>query len=394
MRALGSFLVVTTLLPQAQPFPVLKTSPYYSEGYDQFTFPDPSKDYVKCRRPEMSTVCDPDGILTPTALDKLEHVIHSVRQDTHVWCPTINSGNGEIIEVDDGYQVGIAIMESISPRVDAEDLAIDIYDNWGLGTEGCGNGVLILLSVADREIQVASGGQATHILSDRITKLIEDIKPTLKESLYENALLALVMNIGICLALHASSSSSSLIAPKNKLSGGGNNQQSMEKRLFSFSKNHLLILTLATVALIGGGIYAVQQHQYHSRIQQSSQQLQRYLDSKRRGSRQYPHHHLPWKRPQNSPRPVAAIPYNYECPLCTQDYDIHVFPNGTQALDRKDFVEYDEDANSCCCCFGDSPRTQSRLPCLGRRRGFEKHSVKLRCGHRFCVECVAEYLYR
>eukprot|EP00466_Bigelowiella_natans_P005804 jgi/Bigna1/78876/fgenesh1_pg.58_\ len=274
MRALGSFLVVTTLLPQAQPFPVLKASPYYSEGYDQFTFPDPSKDYVKCRRPEMSTVCDPDGILTPTALDKLEHVIHSVRQDTHVWCPTINSGNGEIIEVDDGYQYVFCAFQ-LSPCVSSSTLLPVLKDNWGLGTEGCGNGVLILLSVADREIQVASGGQATHILSDRITKLIEDIKPTLKESLYENALLALVMNIGICLALHASSSSSSLIVPKNKLSGGGNNQQSMEKRLFSFSKNHLLILTLATVALIGGGIYAVQQHQYHSRIQQSSQQLQR-----------------------------------------------------------------------------------------------------------------------
>ena len=48
-----------------------------------------------------------------------------------------------------------------NPAEAAKDFAIQLFDVWGVGDSGCQNGLLLLLSKQDRQVQIAVSFKAT-----------------------------------------------------------------------------------------------------------------------------------------------------------------------------------------------------------------------------------------
>lgn len=69
-----------------------------------------------------------------------------------------------------------------TPASAAESLAKAIHDTWGVGHRACDNGVLLLLSVYDRQLYISAGRGAAGMLHDRMLDvIIEGVKPLLRE---------------------------------------------------------------------------------------------------------------------------------------------------------------------------------------------------------------------
>ncbi len=63
----------------------------------------------------------------------------------------------------------------------AASMAKGLHDAWGVGDEQCNNGVLMLLSVGDRQMYISTGAGAVDSLTDdAIDAIIESVRPSLR----------------------------------------------------------------------------------------------------------------------------------------------------------------------------------------------------------------------
>lgn len=86
------------------------------------------------------------------------------------------------------YQVAVALMKRFAPTpgvsadARAHRFAKRLHDDWGVGQAGCNNGVLLLLSVLDRQLYISTGTGANHMLTyDALGRIIDNAKPLLRE---------------------------------------------------------------------------------------------------------------------------------------------------------------------------------------------------------------------
>jgi uncharacterized protein len=85
-------------------------------------------------------------------------------------------------------QVAVAVMKSFADVGGKEKAAIaasmakSLHDSWGVGHKECNNGVLLLLSILDRQIYINTGKGSSSLLTDSaIESIIDKIKPMLRE---------------------------------------------------------------------------------------------------------------------------------------------------------------------------------------------------------------------
>lgn len=149
------------------------SSPSSSHPWSPKDFPDPTRDPHACGRPSgrASWICDPDGIISSSksssvakkaAVDEIEGILRDIALARKPFAPSpcASRGGGEA----KGYQVALAAMSrldlssssSSSPRSAgdaAAAFAARVMDDWGVGREGCDDGVVVLLSKEDRQVR-------------------------------------------------------------------------------------------------------------------------------------------------------------------------------------------------------------------------------------------------
>jgi len=93
-------------------------------------------------------------------------------------------------------------VESGSSASDAaRDFAKELHAKWGVGLVECDNGVLLLLSVDDRQVYISTGkGSQKELSNESLEVIIEWIKPYLKKGDFDEGLIRAVMNVGLGLS--------------------------------------------------------------------------------------------------------------------------------------------------------------------------------------------------
>lgn len=151
-------------------------------------FPNPVKDIHLCgRRGVASWICDPDGVLSYEEANRLEGIIFALSKETHSGC--------SMDKEKPGFQLGLALMRKISIyAVESADeivqlMAERLHSKWGVGHQGCDDGVLFLLSTEDRKMYISTGKTAMKLLTDeQIGFIMDEIKPLLRRQNYDRAL--------------------------------------------------------------------------------------------------------------------------------------------------------------------------------------------------------------
>ena len=111
-------------------------------------------------------VVDQAGILTPAQKDQLSIILEKHEQKT-------------------SNQVVVAIVRSLEGH-DIAEYAVGLLRHWQLGVQGQNNGVLLLISIDDRELNIEVGYGLEGTLTDAITNDIiqEKIIPFFKKGEY------------------------------------------------------------------------------------------------------------------------------------------------------------------------------------------------------------------
>lgn len=99
-------------------------------------------------------VCNPDGILSQSAVDRIDAAFRTIQDST-------------------GIQSLIAVLTDIDPD-DCFEFAHQLGETVGVGRSGSDNGLVILLSTGERCVQFATGYGIEGILTDALCKRIQE----------------------------------------------------------------------------------------------------------------------------------------------------------------------------------------------------------------------------
>jgi ankyrin repeat protein len=90
-----------------------------------------------------------------------------------------------------GAEVAVVTVKTISPYKTIEEYAIDLAIEWGIGKKGEDNGILLLITMKEREIRIEIGYGLVDIISDdRAGQILdESIIPFLRDEKYGQGLL-------------------------------------------------------------------------------------------------------------------------------------------------------------------------------------------------------------
>mmetsp|Transcript_6545 Transcript_6545/g.11878 ORF Transcript_6545/g.11878 Transcript_6545/m.11878 type:complete len:500 (-) Transcript_6545:74-1573(-) len=139
-------------------------------------------------------IADPDQILSETSRNNLAEMLRS-NSESNLAVPTNNNNKKDENSVP--VQMAIAIVERLNTETAYDDRDVDeivekfarqVHDQWGVGfdTPDGGTGVLVFLDVYDRVVYISRGGALDGILSNsRIDRVIQDMRPALKQAKYE-----------------------------------------------------------------------------------------------------------------------------------------------------------------------------------------------------------------
>ena len=99
-------------------------------------------------------VCNPDGILSQSAVDRIDAAFRTVEDST-------------------GVQTLVAVLDEIDPD-DCFEFAHQLGEKVGVGKSSSNNGLVILLSTGERCIQFATGYGVEGVLPDAICKRVQE----------------------------------------------------------------------------------------------------------------------------------------------------------------------------------------------------------------------------
>lgn len=83
-------------------------------------------------------------------------------------------------------QVAVALMRAFNAQGDSDDVAAEkfakaLHKNWGVGRQACQNGVLLLLSLDNRQIFISTGdGTMEKLTFDQLGLIMDEAKPFLR----------------------------------------------------------------------------------------------------------------------------------------------------------------------------------------------------------------------
>ena len=133
--ALAILLAFSTLLISAKAYKPTDISPVHLEDRNRY-------------------VCNPDGILSQSAVDRIDAVFRTIEDST-------------------GIQTLVAVVKDIDPD-DCFEFAHQLGEKVGAGKVSSNNGLVILLSTGERCIQFATGYGIEGVLPDALCKRVQE----------------------------------------------------------------------------------------------------------------------------------------------------------------------------------------------------------------------------
>ncbi len=96
------------------------------------------------------------------------------------------------LEAETAVEMAVVTIPDIPPEISPKDFATELFNTWGVGKTEENNGVLILLSMGDRRIEIELGRGMEDVLSgERLSSLIQDsLRPLLQRWDVDQALWA------------------------------------------------------------------------------------------------------------------------------------------------------------------------------------------------------------
>lgn len=168
-------------------------------AWEKKKFPNPQLEPSECRT-ATNRLCDPDGILIDMERQRVIQRIDQLETKHSIGCGN-NPATGNTHEI----QMSVALANRMyllrygSDRAEeaAQDFAIHLHNEWGVGvdTNGCGGtGMLLFFSIRDRAFFLSRGKALEPILTDsRVARIMErSVKPLLRQERYAEALLELI----------------------------------------------------------------------------------------------------------------------------------------------------------------------------------------------------------
>ena len=183
-----------------------------TRGWYKEDFPDPTIDVETCgRRGKVSWICDPENILSYGAADKIEELLYSIVKNTDSGCSYYDNGKP-------GFQIGVAVLNQMSGipgepvEETAKTLAKHLHDSWAVGHAGCDDGVMLLISILDRQLYVSTGKRAMELLSDdQIDIIIEEMKPYMLKKDYDKGVELAIVRMGEVFGIRSASNHGHII---------------------------------------------------------------------------------------------------------------------------------------------------------------------------------------
>ncbi|MDX2254248.1 MAG: TPM domain-containing protein [Pseudanabaenaceae cyanobacterium bins.39] len=101
------------------------------------------------------------------------------------------------LEARNGSEIAVVTVPDLLPLKNSKAYATELFNTWGIGKRAVNNGVLILLAVQERRIEVETGRGIVPYLSDRLIQktIDEQIIPELKLRNFDQALINGVVSI-------------------------------------------------------------------------------------------------------------------------------------------------------------------------------------------------------
>ena len=92
------------------------------------------------------------------------------------------------LEAKNGAEIAVVTVAETSPSASPKAFTTELFNYWGIGKKDVNNGVLYLISVGDRRVEIETGYGLTKILPDEKVKNIIDNKiiPNYKEGNFDN----------------------------------------------------------------------------------------------------------------------------------------------------------------------------------------------------------------
>jgi len=85
-------------------------------------------------------------------------------------------------------QIAIVIVSSLEGKP-IEQATLELFRKWGIGRKGIDNGIMLLLSVADRKSRLTVGYGLEHTISDSAAaSILQKMQPDLRDGKYTSAL--------------------------------------------------------------------------------------------------------------------------------------------------------------------------------------------------------------
>jgi len=166
----------------------------YSLAIDVEDIPSPDADPMACGRTDPSFVCSPDGLLSDQVMGWFDVYAKDLREKS----AERTCGEGK-----SGYELGTAWIKNMEFRSGenkesaAQRYATTLHDRWGIGHRDCNNGIMIFVSIGDRQMYISVGAGATSQLSNSdVSSAIDAMKSYLRNNDNDGALRAGTEEIG------------------------------------------------------------------------------------------------------------------------------------------------------------------------------------------------------
>jgi hypothetical protein len=130
---------------------LLGTFSHDCSAWDVNSFPDPQKSPSACGRDVTGWVCSPDGNLAPDEMNVIEGQIRAIHAGEKPYSKCVCEETGEEVAV----EMLVVVVDKVAGRGDsatrAAAFARGLHDRLGVGT--CGSGVVLMVSVQDRQVR-------------------------------------------------------------------------------------------------------------------------------------------------------------------------------------------------------------------------------------------------
>lgn len=222
----------------------------YQDVVDANSLGDPLTGASSCtpgRGMTRTFVCDASALLAPRSTNRIDSEIQRVYTAKGPYKRAVCTGQ----QMNYGYLIEVAVVRRMDSGPDsARSFASSLFLNWKVGDPQatCGNGVLILISLEDRQYFFATGDNVQRIMGRKSVSRVENalVKYLRKNNIYM-AVLNAVMVLGKELASNTHGGSSPAYVPPTNNYGTPSSEVKNEKPRGPWS--YIVILIVAAVGV-------------------------------------------------------------------------------------------------------------------------------------------------